>query len=258
MATRLTSYLDTAGPIAMAHRGASLLEPENTMAAFEAAVRLGYRYIETDVRLTRDGRLITFHDDRLDRVTNLKGVIARMDWLEIRKARVLGREPIPEFAELLRSWPDLRFNIDPKSDAAVGPLIQLLKDMNAEERVCIGSFSTSRLREIHNASKGNICLAMGPLEVAKLRFASRIPGPGFFASRLHAACVQVPPSYRGIRVIDQAFVSKAHERGLRVHAWTINERTEIERLLDLGVDGIMSDDAVLLKSIFMERNHWPE
>ena len=259
MTGRLPAYLDTPGPIAIAHRGASRIHPENTMAAFEAAITLGYQYIETDVRLTRDDRLIIFHDNHLDRVTDKQGLIAGMDWPVIRKARVLGREPIPEFAELLSSWPDLRLNIDPKSDAAVIPLMKLLREMNALDRVCIGSFSGSRLRRIRQTSGPNVCLSMGPFDVAKLRMTSlSLPGLSRLAPRFNAACVQVPPRYRGIRIIDKAFIDRAHEINLKVHAWTINDEVEIKRLLGLGIDGIMSDDVHLLKAIFKQHNLWPE
>lgn len=252
-------FLDAPGPIALAHRGASADQPENTMAAFDAAVQLGYRYIETDVHLTKDGQLIAFHDDRLDRVTDAGGRISAVEWEMVRRARVNGREAIPLLAEILENWPDLFVNIDPKSDAAVGPLIALIQQMNAVNRVCIGSFSGARLKSVRNAWNNNICTSMGPADVLRLRLESLcLPGAGRLVGKYAASCVQVPPWYRGIRLIDRALIEKAHEKNLKVHAWTINEESEMHRLLNLGIDGIISDEAILLKSVFKAHNLWRE
>jgi glycerophosphoryl diester phosphodiesterase len=113
------AFLDHPGPIPFAHRGGAGEWPENTMPAFEGAVRLGYRYVETDVHVTSDGALLAFHDDVLDRVTDHEGDIAKLPWEVVRTARVGGREPIPLLEELLGTFPDLHVNIDPKHDAAV-------------------------------------------------------------------------------------------------------------------------------------------
>lgn len=252
-------YLDTDEPIAIAHRGASTEQPENTMAAFEAAVTLGYRYVETDVHLTRDGVLIAFHDDRLDRVTESKGKISELDWPQIKRARVSGREPIPQLVEILTTWPNLRVNIDPKSDMAVRPVVEMLKRCNAEDRVCIGSFSGARLNKIRKSFGGTICTSMSPLEVLKLRLASLpVPGIAGLAKNSPAKCAQVPTHQWNIRLIDKSFIERAHSLGQKVHVWTINDLSEMNRLLDLDVDGIMSDDAALLKSAFVARNLWRE
>jgi glycerophosphoryl diester phosphodiesterase len=249
-------YLDTTGPIALAHRGASKDQPENTMAAFESAVDLGYRYLETDVHVTRDGMLIAFHDDRLDRVTHHKGLISDLDWSEIKQARVDGQEPIPLLEDLFDRWPQVRINLDPKSDAAVAPLIKIIKDRKLVERVCIGSFSGDRLKIFRESFGREICTSMGPMDVFRLRMTS-LPFPAPFQQQSFAAqCVQVPLTRWGLPIIDKLFVSTAHKLGLRVHVWTINDETEMIRLLDLGVDGLISDEAKLLKSIFTSRGLW--
>jgi len=250
-------FLDTSGPIPFAHRGASARHPENTMAAFSAAIDLGFQYIETDVHLTRDNMLIAFHDDRLDRMTNHRGRIAELDWADICKARVGGTDPIPLFTDLLEAWPHIRINVDPKSNAAVGPLLKTIRKTNTADRVCLGSFSGRRLKEIRADPHLNICTSMSPMEVLSLRLGS-LPGAAVVTQIIKpvAKCVQVPTSFKGIRVVDRAFVDHAHLLNLKVHIWTINTRSEMNRLLDLGVDGIMSDDAALLKSVFEERNLW--
>ena len=247
-------YLVADQPVAIAHRGSAAAHPENTMAAFQDAVDLGYGYIETDVHATRDGVLVAFHDDRLDRVTNQRGRIAELDWAVVARARVHGREPIPRFDELLAAWPDLRINIDPKADAAVAPLIADLAGPGLLARVCVGSFSGRRLAALRAALGAELCSSMGPGEVLRVRLASL----GLPVGSFQAQAVQVPVRHYGLPVVDRRLVDCAHGLGLKVHVWTINDEAEMRRLLDLGVDGIMSDETVLLKRVFTERGLWPK
>jgi glycerophosphoryl diester phosphodiesterase len=246
-------FLDHTGPIAFAHRGGAGDWPENTMPAFEAAVALGYRYLETDVHVTADGVLCAFHDDRLDRVTDRSGLIAELPWSEVARARVGGSEPIPLLEDLLGTWPDVRVNIDPKHDSAVAPLAAVLRRVDAVDRVCIGAFSDRRLARLRTLLGPRLCTSLGPAGVARLRAASLGPPAG----RLPAACVQVPPSFRGVAVVDARFVRGAHRRGLPVHVWTVDDGAEMHRLLDLGVDGIMTDLPATLKDVLVERGAWP-
>ena len=239
-------------PAAIAHRGYSARHPENTMAAFAAAVELGYRVVETDVHATADNVLVVFHDSRLDRLTDRRGLVSEMSWAELRRVRVGGRERIPRLEELLTTWDGLRINIDPKQDSAVGPLLDVLRDTDAWDRVCVGSESSRRLRRIRAAAGDRLCTSMGTAEVARLWLAGHCVPLGGFA----ADCAQVPPRRYGVPVIDRAFMAAAHARGLSVHAWTINDEAEMNRLLDLGVDGIMTDEAELLKRVFQSRDIW--
>lgn len=247
-------YMDAAQPVAIAHRGSAARHPENTMAAFQDAVELGYDYIETDVHATRDGVLVAFHDDRLDRVTDRRGRIEELDWSEVAKAKVHGREPIPRFDELLAAWPNLRLNIDPKADAAVAPLIAALAGPGLLERVCVGSFSGRRLAALRTALGAELCTSMGPGEVLRLRLASL----GLPVGSFRALAAQVPLRHYGLPVVDRRFVDTAHGLGLKVHVWTINDEAGMRRLLDLGVDGIMSDETALLQQVFTERGLWPK
>ena len=249
--------MDARQPVAIAHRGSAASHPENTMAAFQDAVALGYDYIETDVHATRDGVLVAFHDDRLDRVTDRQGRIAELDWAEVSKARVHGREPIPLFEELLSAWPGLRINIDPKDDGALAPLIKVLQGPGILQRVCAGCFSGRRLSALRTALGPELCTSMGPAEVVRLRLCSWGLPTGS-AAPFAARAAQVPIRQYGLPVVDRRLVTAAHERGLKVHVWTINDRATMIRLLDLGVDGIMSDETALLKNVFMERGLWPK
>jgi glycerophosphoryl diester phosphodiesterase len=250
-------FLDHPGPIPFAHRGGVEVHPENTMAAFAAAVELGYRYLETDVHVTADGVLIAFHDDRLERVTDGRGYVAELPWAEVRRARVAGREPIVEFAELLAAFPDARFNVDPKHDPAVPVLIRTIRDADAAERVCIGSFSDARMAEIREALGPAICTALGPWEIAALRAGAWGARPLLaMLRRRPGRCVQVPRRGRHLPIVEPRLIEAAHDLGLPVHVWTINDATEMARLLDLGVDGIMSDVPGVLRDVLVARGQW--
>ncbi len=247
--SKVHPYLDHPGPIPFAHRGGAGDHPENTMSAFQAAIDLGYRYLETDVHVTRDGVALAFHDDVLDRVTDRQGTIAELSFREVSAALVDGVEAIPRLDDLLATFPDGRFNLDPKHDTAVGPLLHAIAKTNAFDRVCIGSFSDRRLAEIRRRAGGDLCLSLGPRAVAALR--ARVPGV-----RFDGVSVQVPPTVRGRTLVDRSFVTTAHRRGLAVHVWTIDEAGEMHRLLDLGVDGIMTDLPLVLRGVLQERDQW--
>ena len=249
-------YLEHDGLLAFAHRGGAGAWPENSMPAFQGAVDLGYRYIETDVHATRDGVLLAFHDDHLDRVTDSAGCIAEMDYADVKKARIAGTEPIPLMAELLSSWPELRINIDPKRDNAAAPLIKLLKDSGALERVCVTTFSGRRTAGIREALGPRLCTGTGPLSTGRLRFSSWAGPAGFLFGGFVEGCAQIPVAQYGIRLVDELLVGRAHELGLQVHVWTIDDEAEMRRLADLGVDGIMTDEPALLRTVLMEKGLW--
>jgi glycerophosphoryl diester phosphodiesterase len=245
-------FLDHPAPLAFAHRGGAGDWPENTMPAFEHAVGLGYRYLETDVHATADGVLLAFHDDHLDRVTDRTGEIAALPYAEVAKARVDGREPIPLLEDLLGAFPEVRVNIDPKHDASLEPLISVLRRTDAVDRVCIGSFSDERLRRLRVRLGAGLCTAMGPKAVARLRLdavsGTVRPGP--------AGCVQIPETMRGVVVTNAAVVRAAHRAGLQVHVWTVDDPAAMHRLFDLGVDGIMTDRPAVLKQVLEDRGQW--
>jgi glycerophosphoryl diester phosphodiesterase len=250
-------FLDQPGPIAFAHRGGAEVHPENTLVAFAAAVDLGYRYLETDVHATADGVLIAFHDDRLDRVTDRRGVVAELPWSEVRQARVAGREPIIRFDELLEAFPEARFNVEPKHDAAVAPLVAAIRRLAALDRVCVGSFSDHRLAEVRRALGPEACTSLGTSEVAALRLGAWGLGPfRDLLARRPGLCAQIPRRGYGVALVGTALIRTAHDLGLPVHVWTINEPAEMTRLLDLGVDGLMSDRPAVLRDVLLARGAW--
>jgi len=224
------------------------------MPAFQGAVDLGYRYLETDVHVTADGVLLAFHDDRLDRVTDRTGMIGDLPYREVEKALVDGREPIPLMEDLLGAWPDVRINIDPKHDGAVEPLVEVIRRTRAVDRVCIGAFSDARLARVRELLGPDLCTSLGPRDIAKLR-ASSFGLPG---RPPPAPCVQVPVAFRGVTVTDRRFVRTCHSLGIQVHVWTIDDPAEMTRLLDLGVDGLMTDRPAVLKDVLSARGEWTE
>jgi glycerophosphoryl diester phosphodiesterase len=213
---------------------------------------MGYRYLETDVHATRDGVLMAFHDPDLRRTCGVDARIGDLDFADLRGVRVAGTEPIPTLDEVLGTWPDARVNIDCKSDAAVGPLIARLRSGDALDRTCIGSFSDRRLAAIRLEFGGRACTSCGPREIASLRAGSWLGRAG--RSAAHAA--QVPVRQGPITILDRRFVESAHRAGLHVHAWTIDEPDEMHRLLDLGVDGIMTDRPAVLLDVLRTRGSW--
>lgn len=246
-------FLDHGGPIAFAHRGGAEAHPENTERAFRHAVELGYTHIETDVHVTRDGVAIAFHDERLDRVTDRDGVIAELTWAEVRAARVAGTDEILRLDELFEAFPDTYINLDPKHEAAVAPLATTILRTGAVERVCVGSFSDRRIDRVRRLVGDRLAISAGPRRITALLARSyRLPIPlrGVVAA-------QVPVRAGRVEIVTPRFLHAAHRRGLHVHVWTVNDAAEMERLLDLGVDGIMTDRPESLRDVFRARGLWP-
>ncbi|MFF6950399.1 glycerophosphodiester phosphodiesterase [Streptomyces iakyrus] len=246
-------YLDHPGPIAFAHRGGAADGLENTVRQFRCAVEAGYRYIETDVHTTRDGRLVAFHDATLDRVTDGAGRIADLPWQEVRRARVAGGEPLPLFEELLETFPGVRWNVDVKAEAALLPFLDLVGRTDSWDRICLGSFSEARVVRAQRLAGPRLATSYGTRGVLGLRLRSwGLPA----AVRRSAVAAQVPEIQSGIQVVDRRFLHAAHARGLQVHVWTVNDAESMHRLLDLGVDGIMTDHIDTLRKVMEDRGVW--
>ncbi|AZK93104.1 MULTISPECIES: glycerophosphodiester phosphodiesterase family protein [Streptomyces] len=246
-------YLDHPSVLPFAHRGGAADGLENTAAAFRRAAALGYRWFETDVHTTADGRLVAFHDASLDRVTDARGRIAERPWSEVRRARVGGTEPLPLFEELVEEFPGARWNVDVKAESALEPLLGLIRRADLWDRVCVGSFSEARVARAARIAGPRLATSYGTGGVVALRMRSLgIPAP----LRTGAVCAQVPEFHGGVRVVDRRFVRAAHRRGLQVHVWTVNEADRMRALLDLGVDGIMTDHPETLRTVLTERGAW--
>jgi glycerophosphoryl diester phosphodiesterase len=261
-------FLDHPRPLAFAHRGGAGHAPENSWPAFEHAVKLGYAYLETDARATSDGKLMAFHDRNLERLTGAEGPINMKSYREVAALRVAGSEPIPLIEDLLGAWPGVRFNIDLKDEAGIPLLPGVLRRTSAWDRVCLTSFSGARLRAARKLLDHPVCMTTSPSAIAAVRYSIGVgsptgpAGPGrsqepptrLLARRLAqagACCAQVPG-----RLATRSFVRRAHAFGLDVHVWTINDRARMIRFLDLGADGIMTDDVETLREILIERGQW--
>jgi glycerophosphoryl diester phosphodiesterase len=252
------AYLDHPGPIPFAHRGGAAEAPENTWTSFSHAVALGCRYLETDVHATADGVVLTIHDPDLARTAGRPGQVRSMRSKDLASVRLAGDEPIPRLDELLAAWPEVRWNIDAKHDSVVEPLARTLQRNGAVDRVCVTSFSDRRLTRISREVGPRLCTAMGPAAIASLRLASLLYGPAAStAGRLRRfGAAQVPLRQGVMPIVDRRFVATAHRVGLHVHVWTIDNEVMMARLLDLGVDGIMTDRPSALKAVLERRGAW--
>lgn len=245
-------FLDHDGPIAFAHRGGAREAPENTMAAFQHAVALGYGYLELDVRATADDRVVVFHDAELDRVTDHVGPLRERTFAELARVRVDDVEPIPLLTEVLTTWPDVRVNIDPKDDHVVGPLLEVLADDAVLDRVCVMAFSDRRLSRVRRAFGPRVCTALGPAGMTRLRLSAS----GVRVGRAPGHVAQVPPELGGRRLLDDDVMRAADAQGLPVHVWVVDHPGEMRRLLDLGVHGIMTDRPSVLRDVLVARGQW--
>jgi glycerophosphoryl diester phosphodiesterase len=252
-------------PIAIAHRGSRLLWPENTMAAFSGAVALGYRHLETDLHLTRDGVLVCIHDHTLDRTTDGIGPVSELTFEELAGLdagyRHVGTEGavfrgkgirVPSLEEAVVTFPAVSFVVDLKTENLVDPLNDIVERLGLHDRLIVGSFSDRRLDEFRAVAGGRVATSTGAALSRSWVIASRM-GRGV---RCDALALQLPRSSRGVRVIDRRLVEAAHGLGLQVHVWTVNEPVAMTELLDLGVDGIITDRPDLLKDVLVERGQW--
>lgn len=244
--------------LAFAHRGGALhpdlVGLENSLRAFEHAAGLGYTYLETDVHVTRDGVLIAFHDKVLDRVTGSAGSIATTSYVDLTDALIGGREPIPLMADLLEHLPHARFNIDLKAEAAVAGLADLVERTASHDRVCVGSFSGARLRAFRRLVSRPVATSYGPMSVGLSRFGPRALAETVLRGRGEA--LQVPYRHGGVTIVTEHFIDRAHAAGRPVHVWTIDDPGEMHTLLDLGVDGLMTDRTDVLRDVLVSRGQW--
>lgn len=245
---------------AYAHRGGALYGPnrgrENTLHAFSQAIGLGYSYLETDVHATTDGVLVAFHDVQLDRVTDRTGRITRLPYAEVARARVGGRDPIPTLAELLVAFPAARFNIDAKSDGAVGLLAEAVAEHEAYDRVCVTSFGVARLHRLRRRLGPRVASAASSAGVALNRFTPWLT----WALNSPAPVLQLPIAYpfrgRQIRVLTPSLVRAVHRTGKRVQIWTVDDPGVMAELIELGVDGIFTDRIDVLKDVLVRHGLW--
>lgn len=245
-------FLDHPGPIAIAHRGGGLEAEENTLPAFRNAVELGFSHVELDVHTTRDGVVVVHHDPTFQRMTGDPRAVVDMTWDEVRALRTPGGSTIPRLEEVLEEFPGLYVNIEAKSDPVVEPLAELVARTGALWRIATGSFRAGRTQRLADLLGPGLCHSPAWLGVAQVRLAGLgLPMP---APRAHV--LQVPERYRGIPVVVPGFLRAARRMGLPVQVWTVNEAAAMVRLLEGGVDAIMTDRPTLLREILKKRGEW--
>ena len=240
------AFLDEPAVRPFAHRGGNRVAPENTMAAFAHAVSLGYRYLETDVHCSSDGVLVAFHDAGLERLVGSDQQISHLTWDEIQRIEIRSESDdsvhrIPRMEDLVMAFPEALFNIDPKADASVGPLVRMIRELAVLDRVCVGSFSDERTEHAQEELGPGLCTSMGPSALIRTLLPG-LSGPDGYA-------IAAIPRRLGIVPTNRTIVSRYQEAGLAVHVWTVNEPDDMQRLVDLEVDGIMTDDVELLLDV---------
>lgn len=244
-------FLDSPGPVAFAHRGGSREAEENTLPAFENAVGLGYGHVELDVHLTRDGAVVVHHDASLARIFGVDRAVADLTLADLRTIHSPAGAIVPQLAEVLHAFPGLRINIEAKADAVVEPLAEVITRAGALARIGVGSFSAARTRALRQALGPDLCWSPSHGGVARLLAAGwGLPLPTGFP------VVQIPRRWRGLDLVTPRLIRAAHARGIKVQVWTVDAEAEMEHLLDIGVDGLMTDRPGLLKTVLQRRGQW--
>ena len=254
-------YLAREHPIRLAHRGSRILWPENTVEAFQAASDLGYVYLEIDVQMTLDGTVIVFHDPALGRVTNGSGRVVEWLWEDVlrldagwsfapdRGYPMRGNGVrVPSLDELFATFPDLHMNIDLKADRMEWAVAELIRRHRREDRTLIGSFHGHRLSRFRRITRGSVATSAGPARALATWVASRSGA----TTRGPEVAYQVPFEHPLLR-LDKKYVDAIHATGAHVHAWTVNDAVTMHRMLDLGVDGIVTDRPDVLNDVLAER-----
>ena len=252
-ATPTHPFLDHRRPLAIAHRGGGLEAEENTLPAFMRAVGLGFTHVELDVHASADGQVVVHHDDTLQRMFDDPRKLGALPWAELQGLRTRGDAGLPLMAEVLESFPGLNVAIEAKSDEVVAPLADLLARMKVLDRVCVGAFAPSRTRRLRAALGPGLCWSPAHAGVARLWLAGW-GLPVLAAGRFPV--VQVPTHFKGLAVVTPRMLRAAHGRGIQVQVWTVDAETEMERLLDMGVDAIMTDRPTLLREVMRRRGLW--
>ena len=237
-------YLNQSGVSISAHRGGSEEAPENTLESFSYAIGLGSSYIETDVQLSADGIPYIFHDDDLSRLLNMEVKFNSLHSDQIEKLKLFESYQIPKLETALTQFPNALFQIDLKTDEVALPAMKVIENLNAFDRICIASFSSNRLQKVRKKFP-DTCLSMGPKEILKLLLASF----GLYNKTIYGDCLQVPIYHYGIKLVTRRFVKYVQSIGLKIHVWTINDENTMRKLIDFGVDGIITDRPKLLKEV---------
>lgn len=264
------AYLDGPRPRLFAHRGSSGTHPENTLEAFAEGLAAGADRLELDVHASADGHVVVFHDDDLQRTTDATGLLRERTLAELKRLDAghgfedeAGGHPfrgrgitIPTLAEVLEAFPGVPLNIEVKHDdgTTVERFFDVLDRHGARDRVLAAAYEDPIVRRLR-AVAPDVLSSLSGDEVFAF-FAAWMSG-GLGGWTPPGKAFQVPPDHEGMEIVTPDFVRAAHSLGMEVHVWTINDEAEIDRLLDLGVDGIMSDFPARARRVFERRGARP-
>ena len=241
--------------LVFAHRGGGGLYPENTLGAFEYSAKMGADVLELDVHATSDGTLVVMHDANVERTTDGRGKVSEMTLGEVRKLDAgykfstdggqnfpfRGRQiTIPTLEEIFDALPNKTFNIEPKQEtpSIIAPLCSLLRTRKMTDKVIVGSFRQSIIDEFRRECP-EIATAASPSEATEYLALSKSGLSEAYSPPMQA--LQIPENLGSLSIVTKDFVENAHRKNLKVHVWTINEPDAMQRLISIGVDGIMTD-----------------
>ena len=246
----MKDYLNYDGLAVMAHRGGSLEAPENTIESFKYAQEIGSDIIETDIQLSSDGIPYIFHDDDLKRIPGVEKNFNELLASEIDELKIFDDCKIPTLEETLKQFPNTKFQIDFKTDEVVDPAIEIInKFPHIKKNLCVASFSSQRLNKI-KAKLSDVTYSMGPHEVLKLLLKSF----GLYRGEVGGDCLQIPIYRYGIKIVTRRFVDFCKRENIKISVWTINSIEEMDYLIDLDVDGIITDKPKALINLLASRN----
>lgn len=252
-ADEASGFLPSSGPRVFAHRGLALEAPENTLLAFLKALSAGATHIETDVHASLDGVAVVSHDPDLVRLIGRNVLIEQLTMAELRRINLGTGQGFVSLAEALEAFPEARFNIDVKVESAAEPTAQAVLEARATDRVLITSFS-----ERARAKTVNLLPGVATSPSARV-FATAVLADKLRLRRVtrrvlgHYSAVQIPEQVRMLRIVTPRFVHAMHDAGVEVHVWTVNTERDMTRLLDWGVDGIVTDRTDVAVSVVNRR-----
>lgn len=247
------SYFEPAPPRVLAHRGLALDAPENTLLAFAKALALGVNHLETDVHESSDGVAIISHDSTLERVAGRKVAVNQLTAAELRRVELGNGQNFTTLKDALDAFPDARFNIDVKSPRAIEPTVAAIRELNATPRVLVSSFS-ERTQRATAAQLPGVATSASMGAMVRILAASTV-GLADRATGMLAQfdAIQIPEKWKGVRVVSPRLIRLAHRAGVEVHVWTVNEPEDMLRLVNAGVDGIVTDRADLAVQLLRSR-----
>jgi glycerophosphoryl diester phosphodiesterase len=268
------AFFDTSKPAILGHRGAAGIAPENTLLGFRTALECGASIIESDLRATRDGVPVLFHDVDLERTTDGRGPLGGLDWQQLRELDAgyrltldEGRSfpfrgrglRIPSLEQSLTALPEAKFNLEIKdpSEALVSRALTCIRNLDASSRVLLTAGDPCTMRLLRTALSGSDAQ---PATGASSREVARFLATSFVGSDPPGGvmALQIPPTCLGAPLITSRLLRHAHAHGIAVHAWTINEVAEMRRLIDLGVDGIVTDFPGRMAKLLEEASSCPD